>query len=47
MKYIEVNKKLCEGCGLCIINCSYLQEDDDGDAEAVKGGLFWNRIFQQ
>lgn len=37
MKYIEVNKKLCEGCGLCIINCSYLQEDDDGDAEAVKG----------
>ncbi|MEG2353580.1 MAG: ferredoxin [Clostridium sp.] len=36
MKQISVNKK-CSGCGLCIVNCHYLQENAEGDAEVVDG----------
>lgn len=36
MKQIRVNKK-CSGCGLCIVNCHYLQENAEGNAEPVAG----------
>lgn len=36
MKQIIVNEK-CSGCGLCIVNCKYLQESSDGNAEPVIG----------
>lgn len=36
MKQISVNKN-CSGCGLCIMNCNYLQENAEGNAEAVPG----------
>ncbi len=36
MKKIEVNNK-CNGCGLCIMNCTYLEEDDEGNACPVLG----------
>ena len=36
MKQISVSEK-CSGCGLCVMNCSYLRENVDGNAEAVPG----------
>jgi ferredoxin len=36
MKQIFVNEH-CSGCGLCIVNCSYLQENAEGNAEPVPG----------
>lgn len=36
MRQIKVNEK-CSGCGLCVINSQYLQEDDEGNAIAVPG----------
>lgn len=36
MKQIKVNSK-CNGCGLCIMNCMYLEEDDEGNARPVAG----------
>lgn len=36
MKQISVNRN-CSGCGLCIVNCHYLQENAEGNAEPVAG----------
>lgn len=36
MKQIKVNNN-CNGCGLCIVNCPYLQENADGNAEFIAG----------
>ncbi|MEG1958098.1 MAG: ferredoxin [Lachnospiraceae bacterium] len=36
MKQIKVNEK-CNGCGLCIVNSPYLQENDEGNAQPVPG----------
>lgn len=36
MKKIHVSGR-CNGCGLCIVNSAYLQEDADGNAVAVPG----------
>ena len=36
MKQIKVSEK-CSGCGLCIVNCSYLRENADGNAEFIAG----------
>ena len=36
MKQIRVNKS-CSGCGLCIVNCHYLRENTEGNAEPVEG----------
>lgn len=36
MKQISVNGN-CSGCGLCIVNCHYLQENSEGNAEPVAG----------
>lgn len=36
MKQISVNEN-CSGCGLCIVNCQYLQENAEGNAEPVPG----------
>lgn len=36
MKQIKVNEK-CNGCGVCIINCPYLVENEEGNAQAVLG----------
>lgn len=36
MKQINVSKE-CNGCGLCVMNCSYLKENDEGNAEFIKG----------
>ena len=36
MKQINVNRN-CSGCGLCIVNCNYLQENTEGNAEPVPG----------
>lgn len=36
MKQIKVNGN-CSGCGLCTVNCSYLQENADGNAEFIAG----------
>ncbi|EJE7236438.1 hypothetical protein FC820_06635 [Clostridium sporogenes] len=36
MKQINVNKN-CSGCGICIVNCHYLQENAEGNAEPVAG----------
>lgn len=36
MKQIRVNKN-CSGCGLCIVNCPYLEENEDGNAQPVSG----------
>lgn len=41
MKKIEVNSK-CNGCGLCIMNCVYLEEDDEGNARPVAGMMVKN-----
>lgn len=36
MKQIKVNEK-CSGCGLCIVNSIYLEEDNEGNAQPVLG----------
>lgn len=36
MKKISVNEN-CSGCGLCIVNCCYLQENSEGNAEPIPG----------
>lgn len=36
MKQIKVSEK-CSGCGLCTVNCSYLQENTDGNAVPFEG----------
>lgn len=36
MKKLQVTDQ-CNGCGVCIVNCSYLQENDEGNAVAVPG----------
>lgn len=36
MKQISVNEN-CSGCGLCIVNCRYLQENAEGNAQPVDG----------
>lgn len=36
MKQIDVSKE-CNGCGLCVMNCSFLKENDEGNAEFIKG----------
>lgn len=36
MKQIRVNEK-CNGCGLCVMNCVYLQENEEGNAQPVVG----------
>lgn len=36
MKQISVNEN-CSGCGLCVVNCHYLQENVEGNAEPVAG----------
>lgn len=36
MKQIYVNEK-CSGCGICIVNSPYLQENAEGNAEPVAG----------
>lgn len=39
MKKIEVNTMLCDGCGLCIVNCKYLKENENGNAEFISSSL--------
>jgi ferredoxin len=36
MKQLKVNTK-CNGCGLCVVNSKYFEENDEGDARAVRG----------
>lgn len=36
MKQIQVNSN-CDGCGLCIVNSNYLQEDAEGNATPIIG----------
>lgn len=36
MKQISVNTN-CSGCGLCVVNCKYLKENSEGNAEPVEG----------
>lgn len=36
MRQIKVSEK-CNGCGLCIVNCGYLKENTEGNAEPVEG----------
>ena len=36
MKQLRVNNK-CSGCGLCVMNCTYLRENEDGNAEVIPG----------
>lgn len=36
MKKIKVNEN-CSGCGICVVNCSYLRENIDGNAEFIAG----------
>lgn len=36
MKQIKVNEK-CNGCGLCVVNCTYLEENSQGNAQAISG----------
>lgn len=36
MRQIKVDEK-CSGCGLCVVNSAYLQENDEGNAIAVPG----------
>lgn len=36
MKELRVSEK-CNGCGICILNCNYLTENDDGNAVAIEG----------
>lgn len=36
MKQIKVNEN-CSGCGLCVVSCSYLRENSDGNAEFIAG----------
>lgn len=36
MKQIKVNES-CSGCGLCIANCAYLEENEEGNAQPVVG----------
>lgn len=36
MKELKVNGK-CDGCGLCIMNCKFLVENEEGNAEFVQG----------
>lgn len=36
MKQLEVNNN-CSGCGVCVVNCAYLQENAEGNAEPVLG----------
>lgn len=38
MKILKVNEK-CDGCGLCIMNCKYLKENEEGNAEFEQGKL--------
>lgn len=46
MKVLEVNEK-CNGCGLCIINCEYLYENIDGNAEFIAGGYIAEKDLQK
>lgn len=36
MKTLKINEK-CNGCGLCIMNCEYLRENAEGNAEFIAG----------
>ncbi|CBH21395.1 protein of unknown function [Acetoanaerobium sticklandii] len=35
-------KDNCNGCGLCIMNCNYLEENAEGNAQAVSGKIIKN-----
>lgn len=42
MKQIIINEK-CNGCGMCIVKCpNYFEENDDGNAQVIKGVLAGN-----
>lgn len=45
MKKISVNGN-CSGCGLCIVNCHYLQENAEGNAEPVEGKAIEDKDFE-
>ena len=38
MKKIKVNEK-CSGCGFCVVNCPYLEENNEGNAQPVLGKM--------
>lgn len=38
MKVLKVNGN-CNGCGLCVVNCKYMQENADGNAEFIQGNF--------
>ena len=42
MQQIIINEK-CNGCGMCIVKCpKYFEENDDGNAQVIKGVLAGN-----
>lgn len=44
MKQIIINEK-CNGCGMCIVKCpKYFEENDDGNAQVIKGVLAGNDV---
>lgn len=44
MKQIIINEK-CNGCGMCIVKCpNYFEENDDGNAQVIKGVLAGNDV---
>jgi ferredoxin len=45
MKQISVNRN-CSGCGLCIVNCHYLQENAEGNAEPVIGKIIQEKDLE-
>ena len=46
MKQIKVNEK-CSGCGMCVMNSAYLQENDEGNAQPVMGMAIKDEDMEQ
>lgn len=46
MRQINVNKQ-CSGCGLCIVNCGYLKENAEGNAEPIEGKAIENKDLER
>lgn len=36
MRQLAINSS-CNGCGLCIVKCKYIEENEDGNAQVVRG----------
>lgn len=45
MKILRVGEN-CDGCGLCIMNCDYLQENADGNAEFISGKYIMDSDYE-